>query len=128
MKNLLALASVGEAATGLLLLIDPVLVVRLLFSADIAGAGLAMSRVAGIALLGLGIACWPRRDGSNTFAFAGMIAYGAAVTLYLVYLGVGGEWVGPLLWPAVVVHATLTVLLVRAWSRERKSSIHGRPT
>jgi hypothetical protein len=44
----------------------------------------------------------------------GMLTYGALVTLYLAYLGIRGEWVGPLLWPAVVLHAVLTLLL--AWS------------
>jgi len=31
------------------------------------------------------------------------------VTLYLLRLGLGGKWVGGLLWPAVVVHAVLAV-------------------
>jgi hypothetical protein len=26
-----------------------------------------------------------------------------------------GQWIGKLLWPAVVVHGILTVLLARAW-------------
>jgi len=42
------------------------------------------------------------------------LTYGAAVTLYLSYLGIRGNWVGPLLWPAVVLHAVLTLLLARA--------------
>ena len=37
-----------------------------------------------------------------------MLTYNALATLYLVYLGIGGEWVGRLLWPAVVLHAVLT--------------------
>ena len=35
--------------------------------------------------------------------------------LYLVYLGIGGEWVGSLVWPAVAAHAVLTFLLARGW-------------
>ena len=38
MKNLLAVASVGEAITGLVLLVYPPIVVRLLFGAEIVGA------------------------------------------------------------------------------------------
>jgi hypothetical protein len=34
-------------------------------------------------------------------------------TAYLSYLGVRREWVGPVLWPAVVIHAALTLLLAR---------------
>jgi hypothetical protein len=47
MKTLLALAAVGEAAAGLVLLVYPPIVVRLLFAAEIAGAGVVMSRIAG---------------------------------------------------------------------------------
>ncbi len=69
-----------------------------------------MSRVAGMALIGLGVACWP--SGSTRQALHGMLTYGALVALYLVYLGVSGERVGLLLWPAVVVHTILVILLV----------------
>jgi hypothetical protein len=109
LKKLLTLAAIGETATGLALLIVPSLVVRLLFDAEIVGVGVVMSRLVGIALIGLGVACWPGP------ALLGMITYGALVTLYLLYLGIRGDWVGPLLWPAVVLHAVLTLLLARAW-------------
>ena len=51
----------------------------------------------------------------------GMLIYSVLTTLYLLYLGIRGEWVGPLLWPAVVVHAVLTVLLAREWFRPQPS-------
>jgi len=60
MKNtILALSAAAEAGTGLLLLAWPPIVVRLLFGAEISGAGFIMSRIAGIALIGLGVSCWP---------------------------------------------------------------------
>jgi hypothetical protein len=111
MKNkLLALAAMAEAATGLALLILPSLVGRLLLRAELTGVAVPVARVLGIALIALGVACWPGRT-----ALCGMLIYGAAVTLYLSYLGIRGEWVGSLLWPAVVLHAVLTLLLARAW-------------
>ncbi len=56
MKNkVLALSAAAEAGTGLLLLAWPPIVVRLLFGAEISGAGVIMSRLAGIALIGLGV-------------------------------------------------------------------------
>ncbi len=61
MNSLLALTAVGEAVTGLVLLVYPPLVVRLLFDAEIAGVGVVMSRVAGAALLAIGVACWLAR-------------------------------------------------------------------
>jgi membrane protein implicated in regulation of membrane protease activity len=116
MQRLLILAAAGEAAMGLALLVHPPVVVRLLFGAEIVGAGIVMSRIAGIALIALGIACWP---GRATAALGGMLAYSLLTTLYLAYLGFGGEWTGKLLWLAVAVHAVLTVLLARAWLKDR---------
>jgi len=62
MKKLPALAAVGEAATGLVLLVYPPIVVWLLFGTEIAGAGIVISRFAGISLIALGVACWPGHD------------------------------------------------------------------
>jgi len=115
MKQSLALTAIFEAATGLVLIIAPSLVGRLLFGAEFTGVANPAARVTGIALLGLGVGCWP-----GSTAFCGMLTYGALVTLYLAYLGVTGEWIGLLLWPAVVIHALLTALLARAWLQSRK--------
>ena len=117
MKKALALAAVAEAGLGLVLLVYPPIVVRLLLGADIAGAGIVVSRVAGIALIALGVACWPGPPR------VGMLTYSAAVTLYLAYVGFVGGLSGILLWPAVVLHVILTVLLARAsTSGEKKKT------
>ena len=47
MKKMLALAAAGDAAPGLVLLVYLPIVVRLLFNAQIAEAGMVMSLVAG---------------------------------------------------------------------------------
>ena len=59
MKWVLIFATVGEAATGLALLIIPSLVGQLLLGEDLTGVAVPVARVAGIALIALGIACWP---------------------------------------------------------------------
>jgi hypothetical protein len=115
MKKLLALAAVAEAATALALLIVPSLVGRLLLGAELAGVSIAIARVLGIALLALGVCCWP-----GSTALCSMLTYGALVTVYLAYLGLVDGFTGILLWPAVVVHAILTLLLARAWFQSRK--------
>ncbi len=112
MKKLLAAAALGEAATGLALMVGPSLVGRLLLGAELTGVSVPVARVTGIALIALGFACWP-----GSTALGGMLAYGAGATLYLLFLGIRGEWVGPLLWPAVVLHAVLTLLLAGAWRK-----------
>jgi len=104
-----------------ILLAYPPIVVRLLFGAEISGAGVIMSRLAGIALIGLGAACWP---GNSAFQpLFGMLTYSTLAMLYLIVVGVRGEVVGFLLWPAVVAHAILIVLLGGAWLKQRKSLV-----
>jgi hypothetical protein len=116
MKKLLTLAAIAEAATGLVLLVVPSLVGRLLLGEELTGASIPVARVLGIALLALGVCCWPAST-----ALCGMLTYGALVTVYLAYLGLVGGFTGVLLWPAVVVHALLTALLARAWFQSRKT-------
>ncbi len=119
-NNVLALSAAAEAGTGLLLLAWPLIVVRLLFGAEINGAGVIMSRIAGIALVGLGVACWP---GNSAFqALNGMLTYSSLAVLYLSYIGVRGESTGVLLWPAVVAHAILVALLVVERFKKQKNA------
>ena len=109
----LRLVSAAEAATGVALVLLPRPVVQLLLGADVAGAGLAAARIAGFALLALGMACWPDGAGRSGRARTAMLVYSAMATLYLGALAVDGELRGVLLWPAVVVHLLATVLLAR---------------
>ena len=113
MKWVLIFAAVGEAGTGLALLIVPSLVGQFLLGEELTGVAIPVARVAGIALIALGIACWPGPPR------VGMLIYSAAVTLYLAYLGFAGGMNGMLLWPAVVVHAMLTALLARASTSDK---------
>jgi hypothetical protein len=121
MKRLLTIAAIGEALTGLALLAYPPIVVRVLFGTEIGGVGIVMSRIAGIALTGLGVACWPSRTGLQSLY--GMLTYSTLAMLYLIVVGMRGSTVGPLLWPAVVVHGILAVLLVRVQFKEQRSPV-----
>ena len=75
MKKALMFAAVAEAATGLALLIVPSLVGQLLLGEELIGVAIPVARVAGIALIALGIACWPGPP------LVGMLIYSAVVTL-----------------------------------------------
>ena len=101
-------AAVAEAVTGLALVIVPSLVGQLLLGVELTGIAIPVARVAGIALIGLGLACWPGPP------MVGMSVYSGLVTLYLAYLGFVGGLSGVMLWPAVALHLVLTVLLTRA--------------
>lgn len=117
MKKVLPLAAVGEIATGLALLIVPALVGRLLLGAELTGVALPVARVLGIALVALGIACWPGTP------LVGMLTYSAAVTLYLAYVGLAGGFGGMLLWPAVLLHAAMTVGCIACLRRGHSSHL-----
>jgi len=116
MKNVLIFAAVGEGATGLALLIVPSLVGQLLLGEEFTGAAVPVARVAGIALIALGIACWPGPP------LVGMLTYSAPVALYLAYLGFVGGLTGVFLWPAVILHAILTALLTWAFARDKETN------
>jgi hypothetical protein len=115
MKRVLVFAAVSEAATGVALLVVPSLVGQLLLGAELTGVAVTVARVAGIALIALGIACWPGTP------LVGMLTYSAAVTLYLAYVGFAGGLTGILLWPAVGLHVILTALLFWASTRDRET-------
>ncbi len=112
MNKVLNFAAVAEAATGLALLMVPALVGKLLLGEPLTGVAIPVARVAGIALIALGIACRPGPP------IVGMLTYGSLVTLYLAYLGFAG-FAGVLLWPAVALHLVLTALLAREIMRGR---------
>jgi hypothetical protein len=114
MKKVLTVAAVAEVATGMALLILPSLVGWLLLGEELAGVSIPVARVLGIALIALGVCCWP-----GSTALCGMLTYGALVTVYLACLGFVGGFTGILLWPAVGLHAVLSVLLARAWFLSR---------
>ncbi len=114
MKRLLLFVAASEGLTGLVVLTYPAVVTRLLFDAEVAGVGDSMSRLVGIALTALAVACWP--DGDTRRAFFGMLTYSLLATLYLAYVGVNGR-AGILLWPAVAAHAALSLLLLWTWRK-----------
>lgn len=81
----------------------------MLFGEELAGVAIPVARVTGIALIALGVACWP---GSP---LVGMSIYSAVVTLYLAYVGLAYGLAGIRLWLAAVLDLILTVLLTRSY-------------
>jgi hypothetical protein len=120
-RSVLGIAAAVEAVTGLLLIVVPHLLAKLLLGAEVTGVAVVIGRVAGIALLSLGVGCWlGRQEATGGWALSAMLLYNVLVTLYLAWVGLGAEFVGVLLWPAVVVHAALTALLGFAWSKNHR--------
>ena len=113
LKWVLPAAAIAEAVTGVALLIIPSLVGQLLLGDELTGVAILVARVTGIALIALGVACWPGPP------LVGMLVYTALVMLYLAYIGFVGGLSGVLLWPAVVLHMILAVLLTRTAVKDR---------
>jgi len=111
-RKLLAFAAIVEIATAVAVLAVPLLVVDLLLGGDVRGVGVAVVRCFGVALLALGMACWPAP--ANAAAVRAMLAYNALVALYLAYLFVFRQAGGVLLWPAVALHAAVALGLAMA--------------
>jgi hypothetical protein len=120
-KLLLSVMGVLEAATGLVLLVAPSLLVELLLGAPPGtSAGMTVSRVAGAAVLALGVACWLARgeaaNGAANGLIAAMLLYnvGAVVILVLAWISPGLS--GIAFWPAVLGHAVLAAWCVSCLS------------
>jgi hypothetical protein len=104
--------SVFESATGVALILVPSLVAQMLIGSEIAGASAVAARVAGVGLLVLGIACWPRKEPTHALLVV-ILSYNVLATPLFLVIAIFGQTVGMLLWPATLVHAVLTVLLAR---------------
>jgi hypothetical protein len=114
---LLFVTGLVEVGTGLFLLFLPALPLALLLGVSPAAPeALLVSRVAGAALLAIGVASWlARGDGGGPAqlgVLSGVLIYDLAAAVLLAYAGLVLGLVGIALWPAVVIHAALAVWCV----------------
>jgi hypothetical protein len=107
-NRFLAVTAAIEAGAGLGLVALPDVAVKLLLGADISGAAIPLARVAGVALLALGLACWLSRGHAASALASGMLLYNCGVALVLAMAGVSGM-TGVLLWPAIALHAAMAI-------------------
>lgn len=117
LRKILLFASAVEIATGAGLVFLPALVVGLLLRGDVSELVLMVARVLGITLISLALACWPRRQdvAGSSAAFHGMLAYNSLIALLLTYAAAALHIAGPLLWPTVLLHGAVALLLL--WRR-----------
>jgi hypothetical protein len=112
MKKLLIIIAAAETATGLGLVAFPWLVASLIFGSTLeTPVALAVARIAGVALLALGIACWMARADTGSRAARGIISamliYNAGVCALLLYAALGAGLSSIALWPVTIAHAGL---------------------
>jgi len=103
-----------ELGAGLAILSFPSAAVALLLGARLETPGaLTVARVAGAALLTLGAAFWLARGDTQSRAARGLVAamvlYNLGAVIILGAAGIRSQPVGLVLWPAVVLHAAMTI-------------------
>jgi hypothetical protein len=105
----------------LALLVAPSTLVELLLgAAPGTPAGVTVSRVAGVAVLALGVACWFARDEAANRAAKGVIAamllYNLGVVAILGFAWTSSGRAGIVFWPVVLGHAVLAAWCVAGLS------------
>jgi hypothetical protein len=123
MNLLLSLSAVIETGAGLALLIAPSFVVRLLLGSGLdAPAAVTLGRLAGAALLALGVACGLGRGDVQSHAakslVVAMLVYNAGAVVILGAAGSRSQPVGVALWPAVILHAVMSLWCVNFFLRK----------
>jgi hypothetical protein len=113
-KCFLVVTAIGEGGTGLALLAAPSQVVLLLLGVSTAAPeALVVGRVAGGALLAIGVACWPARNDERSPAqlgvLTGVLIYDVTAAALLDHAGSSLNMAGIAVWPAVALHGVLAV-------------------
>lgn len=108
-KSLLVVTAIAELGAGLMLLIAPSQVVRFLLGAGLESPEtVLLGKIAGSALLAIGLSCWLSRNEPSGLV-AGLLLYNAALVVLFLDAGVIDKMQGLGIWPAVAVHAALAI-------------------
>ena len=118
-SRILAAACIAEALTGVALLMAPSFIASILLGAELDALTLVVGRIAGVALVALAIACWPNPQLASRGAYAGMLLYNILVPLLLADAALDGAARSPWLWPTIILHGVMAMLLGGAWFTAR---------
>jgi hypothetical protein len=127
-KLFLIVIAATEASTGLGLLLLPSVPFDVLLGLESAKVdAIFVGRIAGAALLAIGVASWlARTDELSPSLFGllvGILLYNTVVSILLVYAGIVLKMTGGMLWPTVAFHLILAVwggLLLRGIPSKRR--------
>ena len=85
---------------------------QLIFGTTTEGSGVHFAQLAGIALISLGIACLPSSDAATQrVAARSLLIYNIAATIFFAWIGVATTLRGIVLWPVVILHTLLAIVL-----------------
>jgi hypothetical protein len=124
MKLLLGVTAQIEGGAGVALLGFPSATVAFLLGAPLdTPVAVTIGRIAGAALLALGVACWLARHAGPSRAARGLVAaillYNVTAVALFVFARVGSGLVGVGLWPGVALHAAMAVWCIVCLCRNR---------
>jgi len=122
MRSVLTVTGLIEGLTGLALAMVPSLVVSLLLGTSLTDPGAILTgRLAGVALFTIAIACWLSRNDTRSSVMVNvMLVYNIFSMILLVYAALVKNMAGPVLWPAVLLHAGLLIWCVSSLRRHLK--------
>jgi len=108
-KSLLVVTAIAELGAGLVLLIAPSPTVKLLLGAGLESPeSVLLGKIAGAALLAIGLSCWLGRNEPGGLV-AGLLLYNAALVILFFDAAVIDKMQGIGIWPAVGVHGALAI-------------------
>jgi hypothetical protein len=112
-RALLIVTAILEVGTGIALLSVPSLVGEVLLGEGFSSPqAMVVARVAGVAIVSLGVACWLARNGESvaqSWLVAGMLIYNLGVPILLLHGWLAWSLVGLGLWPAALLHTGLAI-------------------
>jgi hypothetical protein len=91
---------------------------QLIFGATPEGIGDTWARFAGIALIGLGIACLPSNLAGTRQGVRGLLVFNIGATIFFAWVAVATTFHGVILWPVVILHAVISIALALALRHE----------
>jgi hypothetical protein len=110
-RQLLTIAALAECLAGVALMVTPGAGVTLLLGAEAGAVGSMVGRIAGVALLALGIACWGARadpgGAAQTGTLRAITIYNAGAGLLLIAFVATGKASGVAVWIAGMLHLAL---------------------
>lgn len=120
---LLIVSALLESGAGIALLVVPGPLARVLFGRELDSTeSLLLARIAGAALLAIGLICWRARGGeirgARTGPVPGLLLYNAAIVALFVAGAVVWKMHGIGLWPAAALHAVLLVWCIASLRKE----------
>jgi hypothetical protein len=114
MKRSIVMAAAWlEIVLGASFIAVPDVPCQLLFGVTLEGVNILVARGAGVALLGLGIACLPSKiAGSHRGAVLGLLAFNVGATILFTWVAVATSFRGVLLCPFIILHAVIAAALL----------------